>query len=107
MVHLLLVVAILAEVLATSALPRTAGFTVLLPSLVVVAGYGLSAYLLSVVVKSMPVGIAYAIWAGLGTLTVLAVGATVLGQPTSVWQVGGVLLIIAGVVLVNLGGQVH
>jgi small multidrug resistance pump len=107
LVYLLLTVAIVAEVLATSALPRTEGFTLLLPSIVVVAGYGFAAYLLSHVVKTMPVGIAYAIWAGLGTLTVVAVGATFLGQSISMWQVAGILLIVAGVVLVNLGGQVH
>ena len=107
MVYLLLSVAIAAEVLATSALPRTAGFTLLLPSVVVVAGYGFAAFLLAHVVKSMPVGVAYAIWAGVGTLTVVAVGATFLGQPVSTWQAAGILLIVAGVVLVNLGGQVH
>lgn len=107
MVYLLLFVAITAEVLATSALPRTDGFTLVLPSAVVVAGYGLAVFLLAQVVKSMPVGIAYAIWAGVGTLTVVAVGAAFLGQPVSVWQAAGVLLIVAGVVLVNLGGQAH
>ena len=107
MVYLLLVVAIGAEVLATSALPRTDGFTVLFPSLVVVAGYGFAAFLLAHVVKSMPVGVAYAIWAGLGTLTVVVIGATFLGQPISTWQVTGILLIVAGVVVLNLGGQVH
>ncbi|MFD2093781.1 DMT family transporter [Blastococcus deserti] len=107
MVYLLLTVAIAAEVLATSALPRTAGFTLVVPSVVVVGGYGFAAFLLAHVVKSMPVGIAYAIWAGVGTLTVVAVGATFLGQPISTWQVAGILLIVAGVVLVNLGGQAH
>ncbi len=107
MVYLLLVVAIVAEVVATSLLPRTQTFTQLLPSVAVVAGYGFSAFLLAHVVRSMPVGVAYAIWAGLGTLTVVAVGATFLGQPVSLWQAGGTLLIVAGVVLVNLGGAVH
>jgi small multidrug resistance pump len=107
MVYLLLLVAIAAEVLATSALPRTAGFTHVVPSVVVVAGYGFAAFLLAQVVKSMPVGIAYAIWAGVGTLTVMVVGATFLEQPISAWQAAGILLIVTGVVLVNLGGQVH
>ena len=107
MVYLLLFMAIAAEVLATSSLPRTAGFTLVLPSAVVLAGYGVAAFLLAQVVKSMPVGIAYAIWAGAGTLAVVAVGATFLGQPVSVWQGAGILLIVAGVILVNLGGQAH
>jgi small multidrug resistance pump len=107
MVYLLLFVAIAAEVLATSALPRTAGFTLVVPSAVVIAGYSFAAFLLAQVVKSMPVGVAYAIWAGVGTLTVVAVGAAFLGQPVSVWQTTGIVLIVAGVVLINLGGQAH
>ena len=72
-----------------------------------VVGYGFAAFLLALVVESMPVGVAYAIWAGLGTLTVVAIGATFLGQPIYTWQMAGILLIVAGVVLVNLGGQAH
>jgi small multidrug resistance pump len=107
MAYLLLFAAILAEVLATSTLPRTNGFTLLLPSVVVVAGYGFAAFLLAQVVKSMPVGIAYAIWAGVGTLAVVVLGATFLGQPVSAWQAGGIGLVVLGVVLINLGGPVH
>jgi small multidrug resistance pump len=107
MTYVLLFVAILAEVLATSALPRTNGFTLVWPSVVVVAGYGFAAFLLAHVVKSMPVGVAYAIWAGVGTLVVVLVGATFLGQPVSAWQAGGILLVVLGVVLINLGGAVH
>ena len=107
MVYVLLLAAIAAEVVATSSLPRTQGFTLLVPSVVAVAGYTLAAFLRALVVRSMPVGVAYAIWAGLGTLTVVVVGATFLGQPVSTWQLGGILLIVAGVVLVNLGGQAH
>ena len=107
MVYLLLLVAITAEVLATSILPRTHGFTAVVPSLLVVAGYTVASYLLALVVRSMSVGLAYAIWAGVGTLAVVVVGATFLGQPVSVWQLGGIVLIVAGVALVNLGGQVH
>lgn len=107
MVYLLLVAAITAEVVATSMLPRTQGFTLLLPSAVAVVGYGFAAYLLALVVQSMPVGIAYAIWAGLGTLTVVLIGATFLRQPMSAWQAVGIALIVGGVVLVNLGGPAH
>jgi len=105
--YLLLACAIAAEVLATSLLPRTAGFTQLWPTLVVLTGYGLSFVLLAQVVKSVPVGIAYAIWSGVGTLAVVGIGATFLGQPITVWQSFGVALVIAGVLLINLGGKVH
>ena len=107
MVYLLLVAAIGAEVVATSMLPRTEGFTVLWPSAVAVAGYGFAAFLLAIVVRTMPVGLAYAIWAGLGTLTVVVIGATFLRQPITVWQAAGIALIVGGVVLVNLGGAAH
>lgn len=107
MVYLLLVLAIAAEVVATSVLPRTQGFTLLLPSVVAVSGYGFAAFLLAHVVRSMPVGIAYAIWAGVGTLTVVVIGATFLRQPISAWQAAGIGLIVGGVVLVNLGGAAH
>ncbi len=107
MAYLLLFLAIGAEVLATSALPRSEGFTVLVPSVVAVAGYSLAAFLLALVVRSMPVGVAYAIWAGVGTLTVVLVGAAFLRQPVTGWQAAGIGLIVGGVVLVNLGGAAH
>jgi small multidrug resistance pump len=105
--YVLLACAIATEVLATSLLPRTAGFTHLWPTVVVLTGYGVSFVLLAQVVKTVPVGIAYAIWSGVGTLTVVAIGATFLGQSITVWQALGVALVIAGVVLINLGGQLH
>ena len=107
MAYLLLGCAIAAEVLATSLLPRTAGFTHPGPTVVVLAGYVLSFALLAQVVRSMPVGIVYAIWAGVGTITVVAIGATFLGQAITAWQALGVALVVAGVVLINLGGPVH
>jgi small multidrug resistance pump len=105
--YLLLACAIAAEVVATSLLGHTNGFTVLLPSVVVLAGYAVSFFLLSIVVKTMPVGIAYAIWSGVGTLAVVGIGVTLLGQPLTVWQVVGVVLVVVGVVLINVGGPVH
>jgi small multidrug resistance pump len=105
--YALLVLAILAEVAATSLLPRTAGFTRPGATAAVLGFYAVSFFLLAQVVKTLPIGIAYAIWAGLGTLTVLAIGVFVLHQSLSVWQFGGVLMVIVGVVLINLGGRVH
>jgi small multidrug resistance pump len=105
--YLLLVLAIAAEVTATSLLPRTAGFTQLWPTLSVLGSYGLSFFLLAQVVKSLPIGIAYAIWAGLGTLFVLGIGVFLLHQSLTAWQFGGVLMVVVGVVVINLGGAVH
>ena len=105
--YLLLAAAIAAEVTATSLLPRTAGFTVLLPTIVVVLGYAISFVLLAQVVKTVPIGIAYAIWSAVGTLLVVTIGATFLGQPVTVWQGLGVALVVGGVVLMHLGGSPH
>ncbi|MCW2538083.1 MAG: SMR-type multi-drug efflux transporter [Modestobacter sp.] len=107
MAYLMLATAIVAEVAATSLLPRTNGFTVLLPSVLVVVGYAVSFALLAQVVKTLPVGVAYAIWSAVGTLTVVAIGAVFLGQSITGWQGLGVALVVAGVVLLNLGGAAH
>jgi small multidrug resistance pump len=103
--YLLLACAIASEVVATSLLPRTAGFTVLLPSLAVLACYALSFAMLAQVVKTMPVGVAYAIWAAAGTAAVAAIGAVFLGQSLSGWQVAGLVLVVSGVALLQLGGS--
>jgi small multidrug resistance pump len=73
----------------------------------VLAGYALSFVLLAQVVRTVPVGIAYAIWSGLGTVAVVAIGAVFLRQSVTLWQLGGVALVVAGVVLLNLGGNAH
>jgi len=103
--YLLLACAIASEIAATSLLPRTVGFTVLLPSLAVLAGYALSFVLLAQVVKTVPVAVAYAIWSAVGTAVVAAIGAAFLGQSLTGWQLAGLALVVAGVVLLQLGGS--
>ena len=107
MPYVLLACAIASEVAATSLLPRTRGFTVPVPTVVVLAGYALSFVLLAQVVQRMPVGVAYAVWSGAGTAAVAAIGATFLGQTLSSWQVLGLVLVVTGVVLLNVGGSTH
>jgi len=103
---LILAVAIVAEVIATSALKPSDGFTRLWPSLLVVAGYGTAIYLLSLPLKVIPVGIVYAIWSGVG-IVLIAIAATLfLGQRLDVPAMIGMVLIIAGVVVINLFSQV-
>ncbi|MDX1604859.1 MAG: multidrug efflux SMR transporter, partial [Candidatus Competibacterales bacterium] len=80
MVYLQLLIAIVAEVVATSALKATAGFTRLWPSLVVVVGYGCAFYFLSLCLRTIPVGVAYAVWAGLGMVLVALAGAVLYRQ---------------------------
>jgi small multidrug resistance pump len=102
MVFVYLALAIVAEVVATSALKATEGFTRLWPSLIVVAGYALAFYMLSLVLRTMPVGIAYAIWAGLGIVLVALVGVVVYGQRPDLPALIGISLIVAGVVTIQL-----
>lgn len=94
--------AIVAEVIGTTALKASESFTRLVPSLIVVVGYGVAFYCLSVVLKSVPVGIAYAIWSGLGIVLITAVAWLLYGQRIDLAGLIGMGLIIAGVVVLNV-----
>ncbi|MCB1979705.1 MAG: multidrug efflux SMR transporter, partial [Burkholderiaceae bacterium] len=95
-VYWILSAAIVAEVVATSALKASVGFTRLLPSTIVVLGYGAAFYCLSLTLKTMPIGVAYAIWSGLGIVLITLAG-YVLYQQSIDWAAGiGMALIVAG-----------
>jgi small multidrug resistance pump len=95
-------VAITAEVIGTSALKASEGFSRLLPSMVVVAGYGVAFYFLSLTLKQIPVGIAYAVWSGAGTVLITLIGLLVFRQKIDLAGVVGIALIVAGVLVLNL-----
>ncbi len=97
-----LAIAIVAEVIGTSALRASEGFTRLVPALVVVAGYGLAFYCLSMTLKSMPVGIVYAIWSGVGIVLITLVAMVLYRQIPDLAAVAGLSLIVAGVVVLNV-----
>lgn len=99
---LLLAVAIIGEVVATSALKASTGFSRLGPSVMVVLGYGLAFYCLSLILDSIPVGVAYAIWSGLGIVLVTAIAWWLYGQSLDFWGFIGIALIVSGVVVLNL-----
>jgi small multidrug resistance pump len=103
MPYLILLGAIAAEVFATSMLRVTDGFSRLWPTVACLGGYVLSFVALSQTVRSIPVGVTYAVWSGLGTVAIVAIGATFLGEPVTVRKLVGVGLIIAGVLTLNLG----
>lgn len=103
-VGLLLAFAILAEVAGTLALRYSDGFSRLVPSVIVVLGYGVSFWLLALVLRDMSVGTTYAIWAAAGTALIAVIGMVALGEPTTALKLGSLLLIILGVVGLNLGG---
>lgn len=100
----LLLVAIAVEVCATALLPKAEGFTDPAWSLLVVAGYALSIWLLTVVVRQMPVSIAYAIWAGVGTAAVAVIGFLFLGESMTWLKAFSIALIVSGVVGLNAAG---
>ena len=94
--------AVLTEVIATTSLKFSEGFTKLVPSIMVVVGYGFSFYLLSMTLKVMPIGIAYALWSGIGiTLTVIA-GKIIWNESLDWARILGIVLIIAGILVINL-----
>lgn len=103
-----LLLAVLSEVIGTTALKLARGFTVLLPSAVVVVGYGTAFYLLSLALnKGMPLSTAYAVWSGLGTALITVLGVWVFKDALNARVLVGIGLIIAGVILLNLTGGSH
>ncbi|GAA1959355.1 DMT family transporter [Kitasatospora viridis] len=102
MPYLLLALAITSEVCATSCLKLTDGFSKLWPSVGVGIGYVLSFLLLGQALKKIPVSVAYAVWSGAGTAAVAAIGVVAFGEHLGKFQVAGIVLIIAGVILLNM-----
>ena len=102
MAYLYLAIAIIAEVAATSALKASAEFTRPLPGLVVVLGYGIAFYCLTLVLRSIPVGITYAVWSGLGVVLITLVGILVYREIPDTAAMIGMAMIVAGVLVIHL-----
>ncbi|MGF6899684.1 DMT family transporter [Paraburkholderia phytofirmans] len=100
--YALLAIAIVAEVIATSAMRASEGFSRLLPATVVVIGYGIAFYCLSLTLKSIPVGIVYAVWSGAGIVLITLVALVLYRQVPDVPAIIGLGLIIAGVAVLNM-----
>ena len=101
-VYAFLAIAIVSEVIGTLSLKASEGFTRLWPSLLVVIAYSLAFYFLSLTLKSIPVGIAYAVWAGIGVTLVTLIGWLLFGQKLDMAALLGMGLIMAGVIVLNL-----
>ena len=102
MAYAYLLIAILSEVLATSMLKASDGFTKLIPSTITFIGYSVSFYFLSMVLKYIPMGISYAIWSGLGIVLISIVGLLVFKQELDLPGIFGMVLIISGVIVIHL-----
>ena len=100
----MLTFAIAAEVIATVALKASDGFSRPLPMAIVVVGYGISFWLLALVLKHFSVGTTYAIWSAVGTALIVTIAVLFLGEVLTVVKVLGLVLIVAGVVILNLAG---
>jgi len=100
--HVYLLLAILFEVVATSALKETEGFTRPGPTLFSLAGYGVAFYFLSLPMRSLPVGVVYAIWSGVGIVLITLIGRLLFRQPLDLPALLGIALIVAGVVIIHL-----
>lgn len=105
MPYLFLFVAIVAEVIGTTFLKLSDGFTRPWPSVVTVAGYGVAFYFLSLTLKTVPTGIAYAIWSGVGIVLISAVAWLFQGQKLDAGAIIGMALIVAGVATLNMFSQ--
>lgn len=101
-IYFILLLAIVLETIATSFLKQSDQFTRLLPSAVTILGYAGSFYCLSIVLKDIPVGIAYAIWSGMGIVLISAIGWLVFKQHLDLAAILGLALIIAGVLVINI-----
>lgn len=105
MPYLFLAFAIVAEVLGTSLIKSTEGFSRFGPTAACLAAYGAAFYLLAQAVeKGMQIGIGYALWSAIGTTLIVMIGALFLHEPVTAVKVAGVALVVAGVVVLNLGG---
>ena len=104
-VAVLLTFAIVSEVAGTIALRYSDGFTKLVPSVIVVGGYGVSFWLLALVLREMSIGATYAVWSAVGTALIAAVGMFAFGEPATALKVASLGLIILGVVGLNLAGS--
>ena len=102
MVYVYLIIAIVSEVFGTTFLKASQGFTVLLPTLAVVCGYGLAFYFLSLSLSSIPVGIAYAVWSGMGIVLVSVLGWFFYHQSLDWAAITGIVMILGGVGFIKL-----
>lgn len=102
MAYLYLAVAILTETIGTSALKASEEFTKLVPSVIVLAGYGISFYFMTLVLRTIPIGITYAVWSGVGIVLISAVGTIFYQEILDLPAIIGMGLIVAGVIVIHL-----
>ncbi|WP_344826845.1 multidrug efflux SMR transporter [Chryseobacterium ginsenosidimutans] len=100
--YVYLLLAIVFEIIATTFLKKSEGFSKILPSVITVVGYSAAFYFLSLTLKQIPVGVTYAIWSGVGIIFITVIGIVVFKQIPDLPAVMGIILIIIGVMIINL-----
>lgn len=103
----LLFFAVLAEIVATSALKMSHGFSKLYPSIIVVGGYSVAFWLMAIALKTLPMGVFYAIWCGLGIVGIGLIGVFYFGEEFGIWHFLGISLIFSGIILLCLITKTH
>jgi small multidrug resistance pump len=101
---MMLAIAIVAELVGTTALKLSVGFTRIPWAALVVAGYAVSFYLMAQTLKTLPIGVVYAIWAGVGTVGTAVIGLAIFGESLTALKALGIALIVGGVIALNTGG---
>lgn len=102
MKYLYLLIAIIAELIATTNLKKSNGFSLWIPSIITIIGYGVAFYFLSLCLKEIPVGIAYAIWSGVGIVLITLIGIFTFKQIPDLPAIIGIICIVIGVIIINL-----
>lgn len=102
MPYFILMLAVLAETIGTTALQASQQFSRPLPSIIVVVAYGAAFYLLAIALRTFPVGVAYAMWSGMGIVFIAIIGFAVFGQRLDMAAIIGIALIMSGIVVINL-----
>jgi small multidrug resistance pump len=101
-----LLLAIISEIVGTTFLKKSEQFTLVIPTLVSLACYAIAFYFLSISLKTIPVGIAYALWSGVGIVLISIIGVVMFKQHLDFWAIAGLILIVVGVVVVNLSKSI-
>jgi small multidrug resistance pump len=102
MPYFVLMLAVLAETIGTTALQASQQFSRPLPSIIVVVAYGAAFYLLAIALRTFPVGVAYAMWSGMGIVFIAVIGFAVFGQRLDMAAIIGIVLIMSGIIVINL-----
>lgn len=105
--YLFLAIAIISELFATSMLKASNGFSKWIPSLCTIVGFGIAFYALSITLRHIPIGVAYAIWSGIGTALTTVIGIVIWKESANLITAAGLMLILVGVVVINLKGAAH